>query len=453
MEECTVCCNPFNRLTHKRGVCPYCPACICIACHKKYVMNTTEGIHCMGCRTAWPLDVSYTLFPTSFWKAYEDHRAELCMAQEKNFLPETMIQLKRERLKQELKGIAQGVLLLSNRVKTRTDALVPQTAQPGVNTSSLFERIAEYAQTYANTKTEFDRLCCPGYVDGASVEVEPVAADPADPHPDIYLPCPAGACKGFTNRRGTCDMCNAKVCLKCRMPKGDEHTCNPGDVATVELVKKDCKPCPRCRVLIQRIEGCPQMFCTACHCKFHWHTGEILKKIHNPHLTEWRLAHGKDTEDTEDTAQTPCDLVVAYSAFPPDAHFKVRAYYDHAMHLTRHVIPALLQRVEPVHVSLRRKFLLDEIDETAWKNELRLHNRKVERTQEIIQILEMFHGVVFRVLDEVNRKSTTWDAVEPLLKEVTDAMNRKLEEIGRRYKIVVYKYQWVVRKDPYEFML
>ena len=436
MEECAVCYNTFNKTLRRRVDCPYCPKKICVACHRKYLLETTEAAHCMDCRTAWPLDVCYAVLPHVFWKEYEVRRAQLGVAQEKNLLPETMLDIQRKQLRRDLKNVSSTMVHVCNRLNTRSGNLVPEPNQPGVLTYDLLEFLAEHTKTYVDTKKEYDALCAPaGFVDAQTSEDAPPVDVDAPLEPEIYLPCPAEGCTGFTNRRGTCGLCNAKVCLRCRMPKGDEHACVQADVDTVELMKKDCKACPKCRAMIYRIEGCPQMFCTVCHCQFHWHTGELLKSIHNPHLTEWMLSHGTQ-------GNAICDVTLAYSAFPAHTHARVGSYYDRAMHIARYVIPELTRTVEPVHASLRRRFLLKEITEVQWANEIRLYNRREERTRAIIQILEMFHGVVLQSLDEVNRGTTTWGAVEPLLAEVTESMNTKLDELHTRYKIVVYKYKW-----------
>jgi len=402
-------------------------------------MQTPETPHCMDCRTAWPLDVCYAGLPSVFWKDYEVNRAQLRVAQEKNLLPETMRELQRKQLRRNLKDISSRMTHACNRLNTRSGNLVPEPNQTGLHTFDLLELLAEDTKRYIETKKEFDAMCAPaGFVDGPTSDRNPVVELL---EPEIYLPCPSANCNGYTNCKGTCGLCNAKVCLRCRMLKVDGHICAQADVDTVDLMKKDCKACPKCRAMIYRIEGCPQMFCTACHCQFHWHTGELLKSIHNPHLTEWMLSHGVAT-----TGNAVCDVTLSYDAFPEEAHSRVRAYYDRAMHLARYVIPTLNNMVEPVHASLRVKFLLNEISEDEWVKEIRLFNRREERTRAIIQILEMFHGVVLRSLDEVNKATTTWTDIRPLLEEVTEAANMKLDELHTRYKIVVYRYKWSPRQ-------
>lgn len=440
--SCIICADTFNKSKRKQVTCPYCPAKICLECHKQYLMSTTEPAHCMDCRTAWSSEVCFILLPKSFQHEYSVRRAELCVAQEKNLLPETMLQIQRERIHLDMKRHTHIISTASNTLDSRVSGMIPAPNNPGVVTHDRLALIEKNIAEYKALKQEYDRLTSPGFVDQAGGVVDVDADDDHKEQFHVYLPCPYDGCKGFTGRGGTCGLCSKKVCLACRMPKNEDHTCSPDDVASVSLLKKDCKPCPKCRVMIHRYEGCPQMFCTQCHAKFSWNTGEILKDIHNPHLTEWLLNHG-GRGIPEGAA---CGVVITYSAFPKEAHHVVDTYYNHAMHIQRYVIPSLRRSIEPIHASLRLKYLLSTIDEAGWVNEIRLYNLKSERTQEIIQVLEMFHDVVLRGLSSVHTKTSSWQDVKILLSEVTASMNSKLDGIHKQYNIVVYKYKWSPRE-------
>jgi len=122
-----------------------------------------------------------------------------------------------------------------------------------------------------------------------------------------YIPkyvgrCPLENCKGFINTKYICELCSTHICDKCNVPitllepdSSSPHVCDESLVSTVQLIKKDTKPCPKCHINIYKIDGCDQMWCVECHTAFSWTTGEIEHKIHNPHYYEY-LRNSNQTE-------------------------------------------------------------------------------------------------------------------------------------------------------------
>ncbi len=85
-----------------------------------------------------------------------------------------------------------------------------------------------------------------------------------------------------------CESCLTQYCDKCHGRLEPEqnprvpHECVPLHVETVNTVRDSCKPCPKCRVPIQRSEGCSHMFCVVCKFSFCWETGRELQHSTNP---------------------------------------------------------------------------------------------------------------------------------------------------------------------------
>lgn len=106
--------------------------------------------------------------------------------------------------------------------------------------------------------------------------------------------CPNSACKGLLDQRGFCRLCEVRVCTKCKIQRGEEHTCSKGDLDTQKLIRSDSKRCPKCGAWVHRTMGCDHMFCTACNTAFHWVTLKLLTKgVHNPYYFEWLFANGQ----------------------------------------------------------------------------------------------------------------------------------------------------------------
>jgi hypothetical protein len=72
--------------------------------------------------------------------------------------------------------------------------------------------------------------------------------------------CPDESCRGFLSTQWKCGICEKWTCPDCHIIKGytrdADHTCNPDDVATAQLLAADTKPCPQCGTGIFKIDGC-----------------------------------------------------------------------------------------------------------------------------------------------------------------------------------------------------
>ena len=108
----------------------------------------------------------------------------------------------------------------------------------------------------------------------------------------VICNCPEKLCKGVIRSDWKCSICQIKVCNKCQMIEevaGSSHVCDPEIVKSILLIKKDTKSCPICYTRVHRIDGCNQMWCTACNTAFNYKTEKVLKlnKIYNPHFDEY----------------------------------------------------------------------------------------------------------------------------------------------------------------------
>jgi hypothetical protein len=115
-----------------------------------------------------------------------------------------------------------------------------------------------------------------------------------DNHEDVQQfvhRCADSDCNGFVSSAWKCATCDKHTCAHCRELKAarddDAHVCNPDTLASVALLKKDTKPCPNCKVLVHKTEGCDQMFCTQCKRLWSWNTGKFELRGHNPHYLQW----------------------------------------------------------------------------------------------------------------------------------------------------------------------
>nr|QBK86028.1 MAG: E3 ubiquitin-protein ligase [Marseillevirus LCMAC101] len=102
--------------------------------------------------------------------------------------------------------------------------------------------------------------------------------------------CPQNNCPGLITGAMRCENCDTEICGTCKAIKFPSHRCKKADILTTQLIEGDSKPCPKCKVMVFKSEGCNDMFCTHCQTSFNWHTLMINRGFipHNPYLAEMR---------------------------------------------------------------------------------------------------------------------------------------------------------------------
>lgn len=108
-------------------------------------------------------------------------------------------------------------------------------------------------------------------------------------HGHAIMNCPWEDCVGKLKENGNCGLCGRLFCQDCMCLEQEGHMCRPEDKETVSELKRTTRPCPKCHILISKIEGCDQMWCVQCHTTFSWKTGVITRGVvHNPHFYDYR---------------------------------------------------------------------------------------------------------------------------------------------------------------------
>ena len=260
--ECVICCNTYNNSKHTKISCPYCDFTACRNCCERYIIDN-EYSSCMNpnknsqgqyiCNKEWSRKFITDNF-TKTWinNAWKNMLTKVSVDQEKALFPATI-------------GVIEQQKELT-KVKNRINDINNLISQLNREKSNLQIEIRNGGSVQTTGSTFCGRKC------------------------------PDSECKGFLNSVWKCGICEKWTCPNCNVIKGysrdSTHECNEDDVATARLLKSDTKPCPKCNVLIHKIEGCDQMWCTACHTGFSWNRGTIETQIHNPHYYEYMRRNG-----------------------------------------------------------------------------------------------------------------------------------------------------------------
>lgn len=254
--HCSVCIEPYKG--HRKCiVCLHCNLECCTICATTYLENSVLTPQCMQCHNIWSHQYVRENFGCSFIKKMENVRKSVLFNEQQTFFPHT----------QEYVSLINRLEMLENR----NERCSRDWWRERYHLRERIRQIRYPIRGLDNYPGEYN---------------DTVNTIPKK----VYIkPCGQAECKGYVNASSnTCELCNAKYCSKCMEEMLDNHTCEPENIATVSMLRKDTKGCPKCAVPIHRISGCPDMFCVSCNTAFNWNTLKINERGNsNPHYYQW----------------------------------------------------------------------------------------------------------------------------------------------------------------------
>ncbi len=461
----------------------------CVRCIQHYISTSIEDPHCPSCRKVWTYDYICENFLKTWYNGeFKKQREAILMDRERSRLPEAqpwaermrraatehkpaLLEVKRREceLKNRQASIQCERVIFQNNYRFKVDSEGPQPS--GIYRSTL-QRLEENARTverqiYRTTQElemldrlyynminmsdqelqqhqDYDRI-------QAQVRAENPNVDRATEEALIQsmiatidykkgqartftMKCPGAECRGFLSTAYKCGICERSTCAQCLIqypiddPKGEAHVCSEDDKKTVELIKKSCRNCPSCGMSIYRIEGCNQMFCTACNTAFDWASGQILntRQIHNPHYTDYLRRSGGGAETDAPVNYNPCNQnepmgvavfgrnyinpinyvvdYIFYSAKGEELEKKKEYIYyiNHVaevVRLTTHIRNEELRNLQndiPTGVTnqkLNAEYLAGKHSQEVWKKKIMENDVKRLAYNEAIQSYEAFNAV------------------------------------------------------------
>jgi hypothetical protein len=364
MEDCNICCEPINGKNPSIS-CLSCEFETCSKCAERYLLETPEEAHCMSCRIKWPRYFMMQKLTNNFvTKKYKNHRENVLLDMEKSLLPQTQpdvdLELARRQRHKLLQDIAIEKMNLKNRLK------------------------------------ELDATERSIYLEGTRINRETGVETSAR-----IRKCPVNNCRGFLDNKWSCGICHTLICNHCNEPKDENHECDPNDVETMKLLKKDSKPCPSCGTLITKIDGCDQMWCTKnnCHTPFSWRTGrKVNGPIHNPHYIQFNMEHGQQARDPRDELCGGLPDLYTTNTMIRRQFGNGSQFRDHISnisyliwHIQRGEINDIMRKNAELNTTnLRVIFMLGEIDEKEFKTKIQQREKRKEKNNELLDILTMF---------------------------------------------------------------
>ena len=420
--DCTVCCERLNKSTHREIVCVFCEFVACRTCFQKYLSESNSDAHCMSCKKTFNFEfINSNCTNVFITKHFKTHRENILFDREKALLPETqpyvVVEHQRRNIRENITILNEQKYQLMRQVKlleTRINVLYRESSNLTVEQIEQTER------------RKFVRKC------------------------------PMEDCRGFLSSQWKCGSCERKICNKCNEEKMEDHTCVPENVASMELLNRDTKPCPNCGTMIFKISGCSQMYCVECHCAWDWNTSRIeTGVIHNPHYYEFLQRGGGANRNLADI---PCGGL-------PDIESLRRVFRRNLIEVPIekvfcgiHQVIAHIEHYElrnyqvevynpETYRAIRIRYLMNEIDETEFKTILQQNEKRREKTVSFNNIFQMFVNVGSDILRQIvvfsneNIKKTSecrkfTSENYDILVNLTGYFNENLQKIGKMYKCV-----------------
>ena len=452
--ECQVCCETFNKSNHSKVSC-YCNFVQCSTCAEKYLLETPNDPHCMNCKTGWNREKLLENFTKKFvGKTFKERRENILFERERALMPATQPAAERTKKMRDLMkqiqvkdGIAVELFNQQNQILN----------EPCADDEARLARYRRYLDVKARADESYRERMYLDYQNNILMN-RPAASGPRR---EFIRACPANDCRGFLSTGWKCGMCDTKVCPTCHEIKTeDEHECKPENVETARLLAKDTRPCPNCASMIFKIDGCDQMYCTACNTAFSWRTGQVeTGRVHNPHYYDYlrRVNNGNIPREPGDIVHNQCGMIPhanhinqVINLYPTSRHeiiflLSLLQVYWHVDHI---IIPRVRPGA-PDTETLRINYMIGELTEEVFKKELQKIEKSRQKKNEIHDILTTYQNVTRDQLRLVIDNQRNLDVIRRICQELftlRDYINEQMTIVSKRYTCVTPRIteNWMV---------
>jgi len=433
-EECSICVEPFTTNERKPITCPKCDIIVCKKCVQIFLKTISDEPYCMNCKFGWDnaflfKNINKTFINSELKKAKTLRTFET----EKARFPETMAEL--EQFNEHKKIVSQYTQICKDKTVINEKIIELEIQLRDLRSKSHEYNEKLYDIQYIN-ENKHNPLKVNQYFRESSKTKETVKRE-------FKHPCPAEECNGIMGKNWTCPVCETHACSKCfenlgKNPEKDEHECKKENLDSAEEIRKNTRACPTCAVPIFKISGCDQMWCTQCQVAFSWTSGKIIRgnQIHNPHY--YQALQAGNINVARNPGDQICgglplahhmgnkfrsfgkiiindfyELRLSYSytrittkqdAIKNGAPIKLPKanLYSFLLYITRnfhHNEDVIINRMRTQiqnntdNSDIRMKYITKTITETDFKRNLCTRNTKRYKTNELLQIIELFHTV------------------------------------------------------------
>jgi hypothetical protein len=410
--ECPICVSKISKT--KVFTCPACSYTTCHGCQKMYFETQPVAPSCMNCR----MDFTRKFLSTTLGVT---------------FASKTLSKVEKDRLLEREKSLLMAT-------------------QPLVDWEREVRRIADLSR--------FGRSISP--------PPKPTNVVRRQPGPQTQMkgpvivsdfPCTQSECRGFVNSSMKCQVCKEEHCNKCRVivSKHKSNRCNPDDIASLNAINEDSRPCPNCCALTHKTFGCNHMKCVWCGVHWDWASAQVLTSSSNQHYSNIQSIaknvatrrEGLCDEEEEHHDDILYDSVPLerYNEEPPKEIVNVLYSDLQAIRLTKTTIYDEHRRTKKTSDSLEKfrvKYLMNEITEASWKTQIYKIQKQSDRDMHYASIIALYLTLV-RDLQRIYHSTRDTDNVISQWVELVNMCNEGFASVAEEYGGTPPK----LRSDPY----
>ena len=456
VEECSICCEPYNRSSHFPIDCEFvgCKNKVCIACVRAYLLSTTNEPHCMECKQPWTPKFTLALKKNWMNNVYRPHREKFLCDIEMSKIGEIMTHA--EKYKKEL-DIQIELETKKEKPKAEIEEIDNSINKLRVEIENLEKKKEKYKKEINNIdrKKNESHYRSTRYLTGKEI----IATEKKV----FFMSCPSSTCNGMLSTQYKCGICEHFTCPDCHEVIGKSktavaHICDPNNVASAEAVKKETKQCPGCHNRIYRTEGCSQMWCTGCHTTFDWNTGNkvVNERLHNPHWVEYQrgINNGHAPRAPGDV---PCGGICTRNdlkritdqlgQFPlPQQLHMIFDIHDFVENITTNEIRILRERCQAVvdFHEPKVKYVVGEISKEQLSEIIFNADKVRQKNTEVLHIYELLSAVGIDMFNRLLRSELPNKEFSELVNQQIDEYNKLRLHCNSLFAVISNTYNYSV---------
>ena len=455
--ECCICSSTFSSKLRKPIECVFCNKNCCKECFGTFIKSRTVPA-CMFCNSELTMDFVQENSSIKFMDEYMRYLDDIHFSVERSKLPATqhLVEIIRQcdhyentyivNKNERLVLVNKGKQIKNNfdiDKKEKKLLLKQINDEKRKKNRDSYHLASDLRRIERVKRREIDTLAGRRIID---LSVEQVVEKP------VYTrPCPSDDCRGFLSSAYKCGTCENYYCSDCHLQKNsrtdNEHVCDEDVKATIAMIRRDTKPCPKCMIGIEKVSGCSQMWCANCHTTFDWNTMKMeTGYIHNPEYLRWMRDNNNAIPRNPLDPGFVCndvmpvwyhlDYTLKTVGIDPKDWSEIFRRYGHLKYA---VLDNLPTKEDDKFINLRVEYLQSKISIDGWRKKLGSMLKRNRLAEERYNIIDMYINVLKDLfLNLLHTKDINQFKQSSV--EIETHANEQLKKINKKYKSSDNKY-------------